>query len=509
MTVTPGASGRRDVVVAIGDERFAVAPDADAFEVRFAAPRDARCVDIDLPGSGAAALVEVGFIPDLDSDEARANQLVIELASEGPRADGAIEALAQLGAPSIATLVAAYPDALPPERRRILRAAELLSTRDPDALRLFVVALEGDDESVRDFALERSIAMGARGLRVLSTSVRRGNAELARVFADRAAFASLDPILDRLDEAEIDERRTLHEALVVAVRNDEARVRPRLRAYVESNSGEVPRALVLDVLRASGDRDGIAAALDLWWTTTPSTETVEVLLRWLEAIAVIPPAERSDAMNRLVESALTNEVWMVRAAALSAVAVDESRRELVRRGLEDDSPRVRIEAIRGLASDEASRRRIAELSRNDEWPIVRLAALTVVVPLEGADAVVRDALTERSTRVRIGTFDVLAARHDPRFVADAIGVLERGRAPSNVQVAAIRYLEAMCAAQAESVLVAAIDLELREDTEAHRTVAIAAARAIERIGGPDAVASARRLVDPTRSGTRPARCTAP
>lgn len=505
MTVRAGREGSRNVVVGVGNDRFSVAPTADAFEVVFDSPREARCVVVELDGSGASAIAELAVVPEIADDAERASQLVVELASEGPRADAAILALATLGDAAVATLSEAYGDALPAERRRMLRAAEALSPRFPDALRLFVVAIEGEDESLRDYAYARCAAMGARGLRVLSTSVRRGHPEVARVFAERAPAASLDPILERLVAGEDAERRVLHEALLTASTRDPERVRAALRTFVESDAEPRARAIALSVLTERGDVDGVSAALDVWWTRTPETTEVEIELRWLEAIGIVPIAARTPSMEAKLTAAFSDETWMVRAAAIAVGG--PAHRDAIRQRLTDEVPRVRVAAIRALAEDPEARRTVAELSRRDPWPLVRLSALQVVAPLEGSDPVVRESLTERSSRVRLGLFADLQRRGDRRFIADAIGILERKRAPASVLSAAIDYLGSLCATEAEPVLVAAIEAELREDSEPRRTVATAAARALERMGSEEGVRTARRFLDPSRGGgTTPTRC---
>lgn len=506
-----GPTGGRDFVVRAGDRAFAVHSPAGTgpVEARFPAPLDARCLVLETTGGpdALAAMVQVYGIPEADGSSA-IERLVTDLADEGERSDLAAEALARIGSPALAILERAFEEAPAGERRRILRAAEAMVAREPNALRVFVQAIESGDASLVALAVERCVAMGSPGHRALAAAVRRGRPEVSRALAERAPDLALESILARLPDASTDGEKTmLREALVVAARRSPVRGREQLRSFASRPGDPSVRALALTVLRSAGDTEGVAAALDQWLAEDVEQASVEVQIRWLEAASTVPAERRSNLVRSLSRRSLQSEFWMVRERALHAIVGDPEALALLRTALDDPSPRVRATALAALDGDAESLRRVGELSRRDPWPNVRLAALRSLMDVAQAERLLRDALTDPSTRVRIGLLESLSNARDARFVADAVGIVERNRAPTPVVVAAVRYLEALCAAQSEAVLEATIPRALERDSERNRTIAIAAAHALERFGGPESVRSARRLYDPTRGSARgPERC---
>lgn len=502
----PGAHGA-EIRVRAGASVYSLVgpPGGGASLATFDTPIDARCLDVEI-GVGehaAGALRSFTLVPEVDG-AAAAERLVTELASEGARSDLAIGALAAIGADALAPLEAAFADATPPERRRILRAAEALVPREPNALRLFVHAVSSDDEALVAYATERCFAMGPLGTRALAVALQRGAIGLADPLAARAPDVAFDPLFARLATTESsDERHAIHLALVRATRARADRGREALRRFVEGESPEKARAVALAAMTDTGDAAGIPSSLDLWWTSHPDTEEVEVRGRWLEAIAIVPAAARTGAMTERVTAALGSEVWMIRALATRAAGGDPALRAQVRARLEDPYPRVRVAAIEALSDDTESLRRVGELSRNDAWPIVRTAALLRLVTVPGAEVLIRQALTDSSSRVRLALLGDLRARDDVRFVEEAIGILERNRAPVAVELEAVRYLEGACAHSAEAVLLAHVDRALREVTERNTTLGVAAAHALERVGSADAVERARTLAPPPASHGAP------
>lgn len=506
-----GEGGGRALLLRRGDtlQRIEVGAGSGPVMVSFDRPVEGRCLSLLSTGGtdSARAIATLYAIPEADGDAA-VQRLVAELADDGERADLAVQALAHIGTPALAALEATFAEATTPERMKILEVARMMVPREPNALRLFVLGMESDDEAVARMALERSISMGAPGNRALAVAVRRGNVRIARTLAERAPDLAIETLLGRLSESSGDAETTgLREALIVAARRSPQVGQTALRAYVAGSANATARAAALSVMTTLGDADGISAVLDSM-LAAETEPTVATSLRWLEAASAIPAVGRSEAVRALVRNALASDVWMVREHAVSALASDPDARPLVRERLEDPYPRVRVAAVAALANDRDSLRRLGELSRRDEWPMVRLEALLAIAAMPEAEPLLRDALGDRSIHVRVGVFEWAGRAGDTRFVAEAMGIVERGRAPTAVIVACIEYLERLCFAPAQSALVAAVDRAVGQTTERERTIGQSAAHALERLGDEDGVRAARRLVDPTRGGLRPPeRCT--
>lgn len=506
-----GPRGGRALLLQHGDrvERIEVPFAAGAARITFDPPIDGRCLRLTTTGEddSARGIATLYALPEADGDDA-VQRLVAELADDGERSDLAVQALARVATPALPALEATFAEATQPERMRILEVARAMVAREPNALRLFVLALESGDEAVSRMALQRCTAMGAPCMRALAVAVRRGNAQVARTLAERSPRTAIEPLLARLAEAtEPREISTLRDALGVAGRREADVAQPALRAFVVGDAPPDSRAAALAVMVELQDREGLSGALDAFVREAGS---VAATLRALEAVALLPANMRSDAQRAFVEASAASDVWMVRAYAVQALAGDPNGLARLRETLADPYPRVRAAAVVALADDAASLRRIGELSRRDEWPLVRLAALIALAPMPEAEPLLRDALADGSVRVRVGIFDWMGEHRDPRFAAEATGIVERGRAPTPLVLAAVEYLERICHAPAQGALVHAVERAMGAENDRATRIGVAAAHALERLGDEDAVRAARRLIDPTRSGMQPpSRCTAP
>lgn len=457
-----------------------------------------RCAVVVARGVGAAAIADVRAELGLAESEVDAS-LVAELASEGARAEQATASLVSRGASALPALEASFAEATSSERRRILRVAERMASTVPNALRLFVMAIESDDAELADHAIERLVAMGALGQRGLVAALERGNVRVAVPFAERAPERAMPALLGLLEDADATRRAEVRPALVTASRRSGS-ARTTALSFVAGDAAAENRALVLACLAEASPSEQLNAAQSF----LSSERSVETELQLLTVLTRLPEAPAGPLAD-FVRGCLASDAWMVREAALP-LASRLGDLAAVRAALEDPYPRVRARAVSLLTEDTASLRRIVELARTDPWPIVRLSGLVVVASHGDAHDLVARALGDRSTRVRIGLYARLATLGDASFVEQAVATLGRERTPAAVGVAAIEYLADVCGRDALGALRELVEAGLGAPSERTQRLAVAAATALLRMGGEEDVALAERLLGPRPARAGAARC---
>ncbi|MCA9529719.1 MAG: HEAT repeat domain-containing protein, partial [Myxococcales bacterium] len=279
------------------------------------------------------------------------------------------------------------------------------------------------------------------------------------------------------------------------------------RRWLATNPPVAARvSFALAVAGADGQPRRLAAA-----TLAASLGEVKAFRdRWRATAAaslLAQPDPRVDAV--LARWAHDAPEWMIRAAALDALAARGSA-ELplaALRAADDPTPRVRAAAASALAEapGDASRRALEALA-NDPWPLVRAAAVTSLASAahraDGAARVVA-AIDDPSARVRAAAIDALPARPagDPqrctaatpppragevwRHVAARMAM--RGEAPEVLR-AAIAFARRRCAADVLPALAGLAERPAQPGHPGDRAVAFEAQKALRQLpfGAPAA-----------------------
>ncbi|HJL07516.1 MAG TPA: HEAT repeat domain-containing protein [Polyangiaceae bacterium LLY-WYZ-15_(1-7)] len=335
--------------------------------------------------------------------------LVGRLAHAGDEGAAAARLLAEIGGPALTLLRERWLDMPPAEKRRALPVF-IRHAGTPVAREALVGAALDADEEVRAATLE-ALEAGGESMRPilvdLVPSPEIGD-RAATLLARRAPELALGPILEALGGEGGSERPALREALRAALR----RGAPidAVAAWLDDAPPIPSRAAAALALAQAGEEAAPLAARAVEGALRAPEEDFPSRWRLVEAAARLPASGPTDAW--LAGLARSADAWMLRAAAIRALAARgaEGARAAARRGLGDETPRVRQAAIRALAElgiegDDVER--VAILGRRDGWPLVRASGLRALEEVERARPVVRAAVRDRSRHVRAAAIDTL------------------------------------------------------------------------------------------------------
>jgi hypothetical protein len=254
------------------------------------------------------------------------------------------------------------------------------------------------------------------------------------------------------------------------------------------------RAVLALALASVPDRAGDTLTL----TLGASRAAVEFADRWrlVQAAAGAAPSAELDAW--LAEQARDAQEWMLRAAALEALArrASPSRDVAARAALTDAYPRVRGAALAALASAPDAVDVFAKALREDTWFLVRAQAIDALAPAAGSEALVTSALSDKASSVRASAMRALRRLHLVNaWPAAAKRVSQRDEFP-DVIAEGIRFAKAACIQQAAPTLQGVVTRGLQPEAWApDQELALSALEALVALGGEPA----RWAADESRS----------
>ena len=464
------------------------------------APMNATCISIVLDeagaGSGPTAIAEVQAYTDLDFGEGL-SALIEDVVADSERGTDAARLLATLGEPAVRAVREAWETLTPTGRRRSIRVfAE--NARVLEAAREgLVTAARDEDEDVRTDALAALADTGESAIDAIAALVSdpRAGDDAAIELARRHPAAAAATILEALERDGGSERRALRRALATAAARGGAESRATIERWIESGPPIAAAAsAALALAREPTTREAASALL------ARSVEQAERFEdRWravlaAKATAGAEPVAGGDAAAEAVDAWLASmaqdaEEWMLRAAALDALATRGASRatEVAREALDDSYPRVRVAALEVLADDDAMVERIAVAARRDGWPMVRAKAVAALADDPRALPVVRAAVEDRSKAVRAAAIRALTEARDRESIARVAARLEDGEEFAEVWSAAIAYARALCVPELVEPIVEVLRRGMRPNAWATDVeVAVEAVHALSLLGGEDA-----------------------
>lgn len=419
--------------------------------------------------------------------------LVNILVTGGGDGDEAARLLSNLGSPAIVALAASWERLDERGRRRSVRVfADGTRRGAPEGIEGLGRAAMDDAEVVRQSALEALGTLGPPAARVLGRLVAEpapvGDAAVSSLVRHPPSAAA-PPLLVALSAEGGSERAALREGLARALASGDA---DALRALAEWIEGAPVSSLASAALGLASRQPTRALAEPLVASLVSRAERFEDRWRVMRAARELPAADAVDAW--LSTSSAEAEEWMLRAAALEALdrRAAGGRVEAARRALDDSYPRVRIAAVRILDGLDESDGTLATMARRDSWPMVRAAAVDALFDRPAGREAVRQAIHDRSPRVRRAAL-VAATRGGYREAWALVRArLEDDDEWPQVTIAALHYVRDLCVVEAGPQVVGVLRRGLRPNAWAPDIdVAAVAADLAQRLGGETATEAAQ------------------
>ena len=492
LLASPGAQMPAEVDVVIEGATLRVSIPAGATTAWIVPPEplDTSCVSLVLgAGTGdagvAVGLGEVRAYTEIDFGQGLAT-LIDELVAEGDSADRTATWLARIGEPAVIALDEAWSRLGTQGRRRALRVAReaLRGGGGERAISMAGRAATDDDAEVRSAALGVLLAAGAPGLARLAELAGGEGApaeEAATALAGLALEVPLPPLLAALDRPGGADRPALRRALGAAMAHGD-------RAAVDAWAAQAaPAALASAALGASAQEETheLAARLAL----TASAGATEFADRYRVALAAAALSPSPELTAWLASVARTAPEWMLRDAALAAIA--EEQPDVTREALADAYPRVRVRAVQAIASHDLGA--VLEASRHDPWPMVRVAALDVLGAREGSELRLREAIDDDAQSVRARAIELLTEHRDRAAWTIIEGRLTTSDEWPIVTEASLRYVQSLCIAEAGPALAAVVRRGARDGAWAPDVDAGLEALRIALSLGPEVAEEARTI----------------
>lgn len=371
--------------------------------------------------------------------------------------DDAARLLADLGAPAVSALAAAWERLDVTGKRRAVRTFADAARRGAEgAVDALAVAARDPSPEVRDPALEAlgTLEGGAGALSALVAEPAPLGDAAVRPLLRHEPSVSVPALLAALSTEGGSERAALREGLAQALARagDEARRPFDAWALAERETGELASA----ALGLSANPATRPLAGPLVTAAAPRATRFEDRWRLVKAAGALEAEDEVDAWLASVASGA--EEWMLRGAALEALAQRESERRLeaARGALTDPYPRVRVEAIEVLAPAAEDDAAVARLARGDSWPMVRAAAVAALWDRPAERDAVRAAVRDRSARVRESAVRALTRAGDRAAWPLVRARLGDGDEWPQVTVAALEYVRDLCIEEASEPIVEVI-----------------------------------------------------
>jgi hypothetical protein len=365
-----------------------------------------QTVQLDPKKPEGAMLAELELYTSLDFGDGIA-VLVADLKSGGAPAARAVELLQRIGTSVVAPLVEAAKAMPPAARARAVRVWSAYAG-DVAARTALIAALTDPDERVRSEALEGLSRGGALGHAALAKLSTRDDAigdasalALARVAPDAAIAAVLAAV-----EGGATERPKLREAFASACERHVERCLASVREWLGGAERSAPSlAVVALALAGLAQADGrplpISSALSAELIAL-ALVTDDFAARWRLVGAAERAGPQPDIDAWLVQLAQKDERWMLRAAALRALAMRKASAAspTAEGALKDEYPRVRLEAARVLAGNAKASASLGTHAERDRWPMVRAAAYEALALDPQARAALQRGLEDKAKVVR-------------------------------------------------------------------------------------------------------------
>ena len=456
---------------------------------------NATCLSIVLDetgaGSGPTALAEVQAYTDLDFGEGL-SALIEDIVADTERGAEAARLLATLGEPAVIAVREAWETLTPTGRRRSLRVFTE-SARDVEAAREgLVIAARDEDADVRTDALAALADTGESAIGAIAELVTdpRAGDDAAIELARRHPAAATPTLLAAFAREGGSERPALRRALATAASRGGADARAAVERWIDA--GPPTGATASAALALARDRSTHSAAATLLARGVARAERFED--RWRLVLAAKALGSEASEAGASVDAWLAStaadaEEWMLRAAALEALAARgaEQARDVAREALEDPYPRVRVAALELLGSDGEMVERIAVAARRDGWPMVRAKAVAALADDPRALPVVRAAVDDPSKAVRAAAIRALTAARDRESVARVAARLEDGEELAEVWSAAIDYARTLCVRELAEPIAEVLRHGMRPNAWATDVeVAVEAVHALSLLGGEEA-----------------------
>jgi hypothetical protein len=466
------------------------------YVVQLDAPLKWRCLSLVLQDPtaiagakpGPAVLAEVQAFTDLDFGNGLPG-LVAELAAGGARGGQAAQSLATLGAPAVAALQQAWPKLDAAGRLRATHVFGRNADADANARQALSTALDDSSPEVAQAATAALLAAGAAGRALLLPRVQqRGKAgdELAIALARRAPAEAADGLLAALAAEGGAGREALRRAIALACQHGGQSVLERVKAWAQGEAAGVSAraALALALARAQSGQDARPLAAEVAAATAPQATAFADLWRLVQAARALPAGEPLDAW--LAQLAAHDEHWMLRAAALTALAERSRERvqDAARAALDDEYPRVRVAAIDALGARQDAIDALSTHATRDTWPMVRVAAVDALAELPGTTPVLRAVLDDSARLVRAAGIRGLTRIKQRDAWPLVKAKLEDPEEWREVLVEAIAFAGALCIHDARNALVGFVRKGVEPEASTRATeLGLAALDSLRRLGG--------------------------
>lgn len=376
-----------------------------------------------------------GALQELDGDHDRSVAAVQELQAGGESAAIAIRDV--------------WPALSRRAQRRALVALASLAGDHRAAVQCLAEAARSPDEQVREGAfnaLRRAGPAGWQGLVTLLVDPDTGD-RAAVLLARTEPDAALVPLLAVLTTEGGDRRPVLRRALATAVQRADESAEPKLRAWLKTEPSASAVASSALALASIDEYAPVVAAFIEY--AAPRSSDFPTTWRLLQSAGA---GGTNELVDRWVASQIqTPEAWMLRQAAVDAIAA-RGRRTEARVALEDPYPRVRARAARVLSKDPGSMKARATLARQDPWPMVRAEAITSLRSEPETTPVIVAAIDDPMSEVRTAAIEVLTrVSHDQGWARIHAHLRNRNEWPP-VIAAAIGYAMEHCRTDATEAL---------------------------------------------------------
>jgi hypothetical protein len=469
-----------------GSDRFAIAPPAAI---------SSSCLALSNGASGPLQIAELVPLTRVDAADGL-DRLVSELIQDGPTSSLAAELLASMGESAARAVAARYDELSARGARRALRVfAHALAL--PEVETRVLTAARAKDEALQQAAiaaLAHGKEPGTRILRALALETSSAGDAAVRTLAS-ADRHELNTLLGALAAPGGADRPTLRRALIAIGRRTPDEFDQAVETFQDAKpSGEARAALALIAAAAERPKVGLTlaeAALDV--ADFPSR------FRLALAASQLPPSHKLDAW--LGQKAGGAEEWMLRREAYEALRArgSEQAATLASQLARDKYPRVRASAAQGLAQGGQSAP-LRELAREDPWPLVRVAAVRSLAADKQSRGTLAEGIDDSSRNVRSAAIDALAQQEARELWPRIAQRLVKEDEWPVVKAAALRFAGAVCVQEARDALTAAARRALRPDaTDDDRSLGLDALRALHDLGGK--AAADARLIAERESGS--------
>ena len=466
------------------------------YAVQLDSPLKGRCLSLVLENTaplaggkpGPAVLAEVQAFTDLDFGSGLPG-LIAELSGGGARGGQAAQLLATLGPPAIVAVQRAWQTLDATGRLRATHVFAGSAETDANARQALGVALDDPSPEVSKAASAALLAAGPHARAVLLPRVqRRGRAadELAVALARKAPAEAIDGVLAALAADRGSEREALRRAIALACQNGGPAALERARAWAQGENASVAAraALALALSRAQSGQDARPLAAEVAASASAQASEFTDLWRLVQAARALPAGEPLDAW--LAQIATHDQHWMLRAAALTALAERSQERvqSAARAALEDEYPRVRVAAIDALGARTDAIAVLSTHATRDTWPMVRVAAIDALAELPGTGAVLRAVLDDSARLVRAAGIRGLARTKQRDAWPLVKKRLEDPEEWREVLVEAIGFAGALCIQDARNALVGFVRHGVVPEANTKTTeLGLAALDSLRRLGG--------------------------